>query len=166
MRQHNVALLALLFLSCNGFVGEANVEVPAGAPISIVDPEYVVLRPVTATATPGAIAATVFGQTVYFIPSERVLDLRHLDPRTAKVEERPVGTYVVSIGTTPEGDHLLGSWTSANIEKQLGVFVGDSLVSAPLIKSKITGMVILDGGFTRPQAEAVVERLRRGGSEA
>jgi preprotein translocase subunit SecD len=39
--------------------------------------------------------------------------------------------YVISIQTTEEGDKLLGTKTSANPEKQLGIFVGNRLISAP-----------------------------------
>jgi preprotein translocase subunit SecD len=157
-------LLAVLLSSCNGFVGEVDVREPAGPPIKIADPDFVVLRSVSTEAVQGAQSATLNQQTLYFNLGERILDLRHLDPRTARVEGPRSNAYVVSIHTTDEGDKLLGAWTSANLEKQLGIFVGNRLISAPFIKSKITGMIVLDGDFTQRQAEELLARLRRGGA--
>jgi preprotein translocase subunit SecD len=159
-----IVLLAALFSSCNGFVGEIDVKKPTGPPVKIVDPEFVVLRSVKKEPMGGALSATLDQQRFYFNPDERILDLRHLDPRTAKVEEPRANAYVISIQTTEEGDNLLGTWTSANLEKQLGIFVDNRLISAPIIKSRITGMIVLDGGFTNAQAEELLARLRRGGA--
>ncbi len=164
MRQLTTALLTLVLLSCNRFADEAKGGAPAGAPIKIVDPNYVVLRPVYATAMPGSGTATIYGHDVWFLPSERILDLRNLDAQTAKVGEGAEGTFVVLIQTTPEGDKLLGAWTSANLEKRLGIFLDKRLVEAPRIKSKIDSMIMVDGELTKPQAEAVVARLKRGGA--
>jgi hypothetical protein len=41
-----MVLLSVLFSSCNGFVGEIDVKKPTGAPVKIVDPDFVVLRSV------------------------------------------------------------------------------------------------------------------------
>ena len=155
------AIVSILFLAaCNGFVGEATVEKPSGTSVAVVDANYVILRPVFAQPSPGAVSTSVYGRTVYFQPSERILDLRHLDLRTAKLEQTgPEGSYIIAVNTTPVGNKLLRAWTSANLEKQLGVFVGERLISAPVIKSPITDMIILDGEFTREQAEAVLKRL-------
>ena len=159
-----VIAIATTLSACDGFVGEIGLGKPEGPAIPIVQPDYVVLRAVTQESAPGLIAATAFGRTVYFPATERVLDLRHFDPRTARVDTGPNGTHVVFIGTTSEGDQLLGAWTEANLERQLGVFVDGRLISAPVIKSKITGGIILDGEFSKAEAEAVVARLLRGGA--
>jgi preprotein translocase subunit SecD len=159
----NATLVVLFFASCDGFVGEVTLKEPTGPPIAVVNADYVVLRPITSTITAGAVGDSLYGQTLYFIPSERILDLRHLDLRTAKIEEQS-GRYVVSIRTNPEGDQLVGAWTSANLEKRLGVFLDGRLVEAPVIKSRIAGMIVIDGDFTKSQADAVLARLRRGGA--
>ncbi len=164
MTRITLTLLAVLLSSCNGFVGEVQIEKPKGPPVQIVDRDFVILRSVNTQATPDTVATTLEHQTYYFNPSERILDLRQLDPRTAKLEEPRPNTYVISIRTTEEGDRLLGTWTSANLEQQLGIFVNNRLISAPFIKSRITGMIVLDGSFTKAQAEEVLARLRRGGA--
>jgi len=159
------AVVSILFLAaCNGFVGKATVEKPSEAPVAVVNANYVILRPVSPQPSPGAASANIYGRIVYFQPSERILDLRHLDLRTARLEQSgPKGWYIIAVNTTPVGNNLLRAWTSANVEKQLGVFVDERLISAPVIKSPITDMIILDGEFTREQAEAVLKRLLGGG---
>lgn len=155
------ALAVLLLAGCNDFV-----EVPNGPPGTVVRADYVVIRPVTTEDNPGAKGVTMEGRTVYFHPSERIIDLRHLDTRTARAAEmlgRP-GQYVVWVHTNPAGNRLLGAWTSANVEKRVGVFVDDRLIATPVVKAAISDMIALDGGFTKAQAEAIVNRLRRGGA--
>ena len=136
-------------------MGEVQIETRNGPAIRIVDPDFVVLRAVSRDPGVG---------TYSFNPSERILDLRHLDPRTAKLEEPRPNLYVISIRTTDEGDRRLGAWTSANLQKQLGIFVDNRLVSAPIIQSRITDMIVLDGDFTKSEAEEILARLRRGGA--
>ncbi|HEV7242167.1 MAG TPA: hypothetical protein VGQ36_23250 [Thermoanaerobaculia bacterium] len=157
-------LVVLLVLGCDGFVGEVRIDKPRGAPVAIADADYLILRPVSTAPGPGLTAATVHGQTVYYNPTTRIMDLRHLDPRTAKVDEGRAGTHVVPIETTPEGDRLLGTWTSANLEKQLGVFLDGRLISAPHIRTKITGMIVVEDELTKDRAEAILARLQRGGA--
>ena len=125
--------------------------------------DYLILRPILPAQGPGLTEATVQGQTVYYDPTTRIMDLRHFDPLTAKAEEH-AGAYVVSIDTTPEGDRLLGTWTSANVNKQLGVFLDGRLISAPHIQTKITSMIVIEDELTKDRAEAIVARLRRGGA--
>lgn len=152
--------LAITFAlaGCDAFVSEVTV--------AITNPEYIVLRPVTTEPISGGSSAKVYGQTLYFRAEERILDLRHLAVRTAEVNgpRDPGGTYVIAIQTTSEGASLLREWTARNIEKQLGIFVDGQLISAPVIKTTISDTIVLDGDFTKQQAEGIVERLRRGGA--
>src|SRR6266446_4412759 len=165
MRATKAIVLVLFLAACNGFVGETTVEKPGGPAVAVEDANYVILRQVFAEPRPGAVSADVYGRTLYFLPSESILDLHHLDLRTARVEEiGPEGAFIVVVNTNPIGNKLLRAWKSANLEKELGVFVGERLIDAPVINSPITDMIILDGGFTREQARAVMKRLLRGGA--
>jgi preprotein translocase subunit SecD len=155
MRRLAIACLGFVVFNCNGFVSE--VEIKLG------DPDFVVLRSVSAQPLPGKTAATVNQQTYYFDPGQRILDLRQLDPQTARLEQPRPDLYIVSIHTTEEGNQLLGAWTAANINRHLGVFVDNRLISAPVIQSKITDLIVLDGSFTKAEAEEILARLRRGG---
>ena len=152
-------LVVLTLASCDRFVGEVAVK-----PVPVVNPDYVILRPVSTTPTPGASDATIYGRTIYFRASDRILDLRHLDAGTAKLDTARSDSYVVSIHTTPEGKHLLRAWTSSNLEGQLGVFLDGRLIAAPTIKSTIDEMIILDGEFTKAEADAVMRQLHHGGA--
>lgn len=163
MRIASAIVLVLLLVSCDGVVSDVQVRAPSGPKIAITNPDYVVLRPVGSLPRPGSASSQLNGQTLYFDPTARILDLRHLDPATARIDAGPVGTNVVAIRTTPEGDQLLGSWTTAHLDEQLGVFLNGQLLSAPHIKSKITDLIVIEGDFTEDQAKAVVARLKRGG---
>ena len=156
--------LTLTLGGCGGFVREIGLQRPQGPPVAIVDPDYLVLRPLSRDASPGATAAVIYRQTVYFHEAERILDLRHLDPRTVDVTEGTLNSHVITIATNEEGDRRLGEWTGNNLERQLGVFLDGRLIVAPVIKSKITGLVVLDGEFSKEEAEAVAARLQRGGA--
>jgi len=167
MNKISTALLfAWMVIGCNGFVGEVSFDEAEGegATIEIADPDYLILRPVWPTQARGTVSATADGQTVYYVPTQRIMDLRHFDPRTARLEESGPGTYAVSLSTTADGNRLLGDWTAANLGRQLGVFVGGDLVAAPHIHSRITEMIVVGGEMTRVEAEAVVARMRRGGA--
>lgn len=150
----------LLAVGCNGFVGEVKLAAPASNAAGVVDPDYLVLRPVSANADRGPATATVYESPLYYDPADRIMDLRHFDGSTATVEEPAPGNYLVSIRTTPEGDRLLGAWTAANRGRQLGIFVDGQLISAPRIETEITRMIVLENDFTKSQAEAIVARLQ------
>ena len=158
MRPSAILLLAVAMAAagCNRSTAERRV--------SVVDPDYVVLRPVTTTPADGASSAFVDGLTVYFKPAERVVDLRDIDPRTVRVMKGPLDTCVVTVSMTPEGNRRLAEWTSANINRRLGIFVDNRLIEAPRVKSRVTNGFGINGDFTRSEAEAIAARLRRGGA--
>ena len=159
--------IALLFISCDRFIGEFNMSRSTRPPIAVADADYVILRPVLLEPSAGALAATVYGSNIYYQPSERIIDVRHLDLRTVQVQERSgaaVPEYAVSIHTTAAGAELLGRWTTTHLEQRLAVFLGGRLISAPFIKSAISEMIVLEGGFTKGDAENIANRLRRGGA--
>jgi preprotein translocase subunit SecD len=167
MRSIGVLFAVFAVLGCDGFGGGEYSVKPGGPPVVIVNPQFIVLRPVSRTAVnANASRAVLSGDTYYFDASERILDLSQIDPRTASVQERAgmEQHYVISIETTADGSAKLREWTSTHLEQQLGVFVDGELISAPFIKSAIDGGFILDGGFSKTEAEGLVARLRRGGS--
>jgi hypothetical protein len=132
--------------------------------IRIVNPEFIVLRPLENQPTPGATTASIYGRRVYYKSSDRILDLRQLAPETAHVRQTATGTFLVIVDTTNEGAKPLRVWTSTHLNQQIGVFVDGHLIDAPIIKSAIDGLIVLDGQFTRSQAEEVKARLLRGGA--
>lgn len=165
------AMLFILSLAgCDGFVGEVSLPIPVGPRIAVVNPDYLVLRPVTKNATAGAESGVVYGQTLYFQRSDRLLDLSHFDLRTAALAEHfgpsSGDTCPISVSTTPAGSQALHQWTSAHVGQQLGIFLDGRLIAAPFIESPLSDMIVVDGDFTKPEAEAVLGRLRQGGASS
>ena len=132
--------------------------------LRIVNPEFIVLRPLEHQPVPGAVLASINGSQLYFKASERILDLRQLAPETADVRPGPAGTFMVLIETTPEGAKALRTWTSTHLNQQIGVFLENRLIAAPVIKSVLDSIIVVEGGFTRAKAEEVKQRLLRGGA--
>ena len=158
----NPRLLPMLLVLAGCFLeGPVVVErpKPKGPPVPIVNPDYVVFRAVSETPLPDGREATVYGRTVYYREDERILDLRHLDPRTVELEDDSI-----VINTMPEGDPLLQNWTTAHVGQMLGIFIDGKLIAAPRIMSKISDTVVLTGDFGREEAAAIAARLRRGGA--
>ncbi|MFL6244539.1 MAG: SecDF P1 head subdomain-containing protein [Thermoanaerobaculia bacterium] len=144
-----VAALVLFIAGCVS--GETNVQPPVGPPIAVVEPQYLIIRPLAQDGSPSA----------------TLMDLSHFDMRTAEVvtpetvPPRPV--YAIQLVTTPAGDEILGRWTAANVGKQIEILLDGKRIASPIIASRITGLIVLDGGFTKDQAGAIVARMRRGG---
>jgi hypothetical protein len=143
------APLLLLLVAC--FEGPVTVEKepgPQGPPVAIVKPDFIVLR----------------SQTDHSM----VIDLRHLDPRTAELAETngPNGTpeYGIWIRTTDEGSRRLGRWSRDNIGRQVGIYLDGRLISAPTLSSEVEDAVFIGSIATKAEAEAVMARLRRGGA--
>src|SRR5687768_15271076 len=109
MRIVAAMMLVLPLAGCDGFIGEASLRKALREPIAVVNPDYLVFRPVTKTPTAGAASGVVYEQTLYYQPADRLLDLTHLDLRTATLEDGlgPEGTSVITIATTPAGSQVL-----------------------------------------------------------
>jgi preprotein translocase subunit SecD len=133
-------------------------------PTAVVDPDYVILRPVYPSSINGATASTVDGQTVYFLRAERILDLRNLALKSVNIIATPSGSYAIGVSTNPDGNRLLRTWTAAHLGKQLGVFVDGRLVSAPFIRTPVDDMIVIEGDFSKPTAEATAKRIQCGGA--
>jgi preprotein translocase subunit SecD len=156
------AMAVILSVTTCGFPAQPPEKRASGPSTAVVDPDYVILRPVYRSSITGATPATIYGQPVYFLRSERILDLRHLDLKSVAVIETPYGSYAISANTNPAGKGLVRAWTSAHLGKQLGVFVDGRLISAPVIRSTIEDIVVTD--FSKPAAEAIAARMRCGGA--
>jgi preprotein translocase subunit SecD len=151
-----IAILALLI--GGGMRSEA-----AAPPKPARNLKYVCIRPVS--PTPSAkrnVPATANGKTVYYDPDERVLDLGGL--KTVGVKAEPFGGYAITASLTPDAAKSFGAWTAAHLHEQVGIFVDDALVMAPIVQSRITDAIEVDGNYTREQAERIADRIRAGGA--
>lgn len=69
----------------------------------------------------------------------------------------------VSIQFNDAGGKLFEELTSKNIGKQIAIFVGGELISAPNVKSKISGgSAIIEGNFTTDEAKNLARDLNTG----
>lgn len=69
----------------------------------------------------------------------------------------------VKVTFTSEGKEKFAKATSANIGKQIGIFLDDAPISNPTVQSAITdGVAIITGGFTSQQAKDFALQLKSG----
>lgn len=75
----------------------------------------------------------------------------------------PAGTPLVRVDFNTEGRKLFGDITSANVDRLMGIFLDGKLLSAPVIRDKITdGTAIISGSFTPETAREMVRNLNLG----
>ena len=74
-----------------------------------------------------------------------------------------LATPTVRVDFNNEGAKLFGDITSANVGRELGIFLDGKLLSAPVIQDKITdGTAIISGNFTAETARDMVRNLNLG----
>lgn len=70
---------------------------------------------------------------------------------------------VVRLEFNSEGTKLFSDITSANIGKQVAIFLDGQIISAPVVQAAITdGTAIITGNFTTQEAKDLVSRLNSG----
>lgn len=70
---------------------------------------------------------------------------------------------VVQFKLTPEGGKKFSESTSANIGKQISIWMDDTMISAPTVESAITGGEgIITGNFTAETAQALATKINGG----
>ncbi len=81
------------------------------------------------------------------------------------VKEASVGTdtqgnLVVNVSLTTSGTRIFGRATQENLGRKLAIVVNGKVVSAPVIKSAITGgRAVITGAFTRAEVEEIARQL-------
>ncbi|MDE2071281.1 MAG: protein translocase subunit SecD [Patescibacteria group bacterium] len=74
-----------------------------------------------------------------------------------------VSTPAVRIEFNGDGAKLFGDITSANVGRELAIFLDGNLISAPVIQDKITdGTAVISGNFTAQAAKQMVSNLNLG----
>ncbi|NJL92406.1 MAG: protein translocase subunit SecD [Anaerolineae bacterium] len=79
----------------------------------------------------------------------------------------PAGTgignaWIVSFTLTSEGDTVFADYTGSNIGQPMAIVLDGEVISAPTINARISGSGIIEGGFSRAEAEALAIQLRYG----
>jgi len=73
------------------------------------------------------------------------------------------GTPTVRVDFNAEGAKLFSDITTANVGKQVAIFLDGALVSAPVVQEKITdGTAIISGNFSAEEAKLLVRNLNLG----
>lgn len=90
-----------------------------------------------------------------------------LDSRHVKKAYIETSTYnqksFVMVEFNYAGTELLAEITARNIGRQVGVFVGDELITAPTVNEAITGGVVqITGQFTLEQATDLANQINSG----
>ncbi len=74
-----------------------------------------------------------------------------------------LATPTVRVDFNADGTKLFGTITSANVGRELGIFLDGKLLSAPVIQDKITdGTAIISGNFSAEVAKEMVRNLNLG----
>jgi preprotein translocase subunit SecD len=84
-------------------------------------------------------------------------DLRNARPALGQMSQP-----IVEFSFTPDGAKAFGELTGANIGSGLAIVLDGRIVSAPVIKSRITDSGIIEGNFLQKQVEDLSTVLRSG----
>ncbi len=80
----------------------------------------------------------------------------------AHVDVGQIGLPVVGFRLTKEGSVAFGKLSGANINRQLAIVLDGIVMSAPVIRARITDQGIIEGQFTREEAQDLSITLRAG----
>ncbi len=98
------------------------------------------------------------GRSVFLHPEAA---LTNADITSATVKPASKG-YGVEVVFTEEGRQKFASLTKNNVEKHLAIIVDGEIVSAPIIKTPITGgMARITGDFSEAEANRIAEGITR-----
>lgn len=100
------------------------------------------------------------GTETLFVPSE--LTGKYL--KSANVEINPqTGFPVVALEFDREGSRIFSELTEKYQGKPIAIYLDDRLVSAPIVKEKITtGKAIIEGNFNLDEARDLASKLKQG----
>ena len=72
-------------------------------------------------------------------------------------------SWEVDLNLTTDGSKKFAEATTANVSKQIGIYLDDQLISAPTVNSAITsGPAVITGNFTVAQAKQFAQQLNYG----
>ena len=145
--------LALTVLLVVTLAGCANVQSPARPlPVEFRIGESQPATGLTEQTLPGS-------ERPIYLHDQAVLTNTHI--ASAKVKDSPHGSQI-EVVFTEQGRQVFAKLTRENIEKRVAIIVDGEVVSAPVIKTAITGgMAVIAGRFTRAEANRIAEGIMR-----
>ncbi|HEY0158043.1 MAG TPA: hypothetical protein VGF28_12220 [Thermoanaerobaculia bacterium] len=116
---------------------------PAAPSAPVANPGYLVLRP--------------------HPEGDVIIDLSDVALQEVEIAGGDGETAVVLINLNAAGAKKLTAWTSANVGKQIGVYLDGKLISTPRVVSPLDSFVI-DNELSKDEARKILARIRRGGA--
>ena len=95
---------------------------------------------------------------------EKVIEGTQVDEASAHYDANYGGWYV-ALKLTSDGATAFSKATSANVGKQISIWMDDTMVSAPTVQSAITGgeaVITGDGSFTQEDVEKLARQINSG----
>src|SRR5215210_721578 len=102
----------------------------------------------------------VVGTTYYAAAKRRTVTGRDL--RNATVGRGQFGNPIVEFTLTPSGSEAFGELTGQNVGSGLAIVLDGRVMTAPVVKSRITDRGQIEGGFDQQQAQDLSTVLRSG----
>jgi preprotein translocase subunit SecD len=102
----------------------------------------------------------VVGQTWYAVQKARSVTGRDL--KTAKPARGQFNDPIVQFVMTPMGSKAFGDLTGANQGRGLAIVLDGKVVTAPVIRAKISDSGIIEGSFTQEEVQDLSTVLRSG----
>ena len=102
----------------------------------------------------------VIGTDYYLVKKASILAGAEL--RTARRSQDEYGQAVVSFAVEPVAADKFGQYTGGHIGTPMAIVLDDRVVSAPVIRARITDSGIIEGNFTIQEAEDLALKLRAG----
>ena len=102
----------------------------------------------------------IIGKMYYAVDKRRTVTGRDL--QTARPGMGQFNQPNVEFSLTPEGSGKFSELTGANVGKGLAIVLDGRVVSAPVIKSRISDNGQIEGGFTQQEAQDLSTTLRSG----
>jgi preprotein translocase subunit SecD len=149
----STALLELKQVEQGPFVDEAGAR---AAYSGNLPPDIQILPGASEGGQPGQPASTVY-YAVRRLPAVTGRDLRTARP-TLDENNRPA----VSFSMNNEGARKFGTFTQANVGRQLAIVLDNRIVSAPRIETRIDDEGRIHGNFTNQEAQDLSLKLRSG----
>jgi CubicO group peptidase (beta-lactamase class C family) len=97
------------------------------------------------------------GEPIYLRPN---VIIRENDIESVEAKEQPRRSGKAIIKLTKSGGKKLGVASEANLNKPMAILYNGSLVSAPLIRSKLDRDVVINGDFSAAQIDEMLEALQ------
>jgi preprotein translocase subunit SecD len=149
----STALLELKLVEQGPFTDEAQARQAYG---NNLPPDLQILP-----GTSGGIQAGDRPTTVYYVV-RRVPAVTGRDLRNARTTLDQNGRPAVNFTFNNEGASKFGTFTGANINRQLAIVLDNRIQTAPTINSRIDADGIIQGSFTQTEAADLALKLRSG----